>query len=578
MAYLVRRLLENTSNESFVRHRFAEGEDLDGLIAAPDVDTIPGLETVDRPETDPTDPAPYAPEPWREWRRPGPREAFAAAVATAAEADVLTVPAVIAGERVRTTATIDSVDPGRPDRVVARAAACGASEADDAVVAAVAVQERWRSTPAPERAAVLFRAAAWMRARRDALAARQVHEVGKPWDQADADVCEAIDFCEYYAREMLRLDAGGAVQSPPGEANRLRYVGKGVTAVIAPWNFPLAIPCGMTAAALVAGNPVVLKPAEQAPGVAWSLVEAFEAAGLPAGVLGFLPGRGEDVGARLVEHPDVAVIAFTGSRDVGLAINAAAAAVRPGQHLVKRVIAEMGGKNAIVVDADVDPDQVVPVALRSAFAYAGQKCSALSRLIVLDRAWDAVVPRLVEATGELVVGPAGDMGTQVGPVIDADAWERLRGVVASAPAHGTVALARDDVPDRGWYVGPTVVTDVDPASPLAREEHFGPVLSVLRAADLDEALRLANDTPFAMTAGVCSRSPSTVERSVRELRAGNVYVNRDITGAVVGRQPFGGYGLSGVGSKAGGPDYLHQLLDPRATSENTVRQGFAPEP
>jgi RHH-type proline utilization regulon transcriptional repressor/proline dehydrogenase/delta 1-pyrroline-5-carboxylate dehydrogenase len=575
MAYLVRRLLENTSNESFVRHRFADDDDLDTLIAAPSVDVLPGLDTPERTTTDADDPVPYDPEPVREWRRRAPRESFAHAVGR--DHPVLEVPAVIAGERVPTTATIDSVDPGRPDRVVARAAACGATEADDAVAAAVAARDAWRSTPAADRAAVLFRAAEWMRVHRDELSARQVHEVGKPWDQADADVCEAVDFCEYYGREALRLDAGGATQSPPGEANRLTYAGKGITAVISPWNFPLAIPCGMTAAALAAGNPVVLKPAEQSPGVAWSLVEAFEAAGLPPGVLGFVPGLGEEVGARLVEHPEVAVIAFTGSRDVGLAINAAAAAVRPGQRLVKRVIAEMGGKNALVVDGDVDPDQVVPIALRSAFAYAGQKCSALSRLIVLDRAWDAVVPRLVAATAELVVGPTAEMGTQVGPVIDADAHERLRRVVDGASAHGTVALARTDVPDHGWYIGPTVVTDVDPASPLARDEHFGPVLSVLRAADLDEALALANDTPFALTAGVCSRSPSTVERCRAELRAGNVYVNRDITGAVVGRHPFGGYGLSGVGSKAGGPDYLMQFVDPRATSENTVRQGFAPE-
>ncbi len=577
MAYLVRRLLENTSNESFVRHRFAEGDDVDTLIAAPAVAALPDLDEPTRATTDPSHPHAYEPEPVREWRRRAPREAFGHAVEHAARHEPLEVPAVIAGQRVRTTATIDSVDPGRPDRVVARAAACGADEADAAVAAAVEQRERWRRAPATERAGVLFRAAAWMRERRDELAARQVHEVGKPWDQADADVCEAIDFCEHYGRAALDLAAGGAVQSPPGEANRLAYEGKGVTAVIAPWNFPLAIPTGMTAAALAVGNPVVLKPAEQSPGVAWSIVEAFEHAGLPAGVLGFLPGRGEDVGARLVEHPEVAVVSFTGSRDVGLAINAAAAVVQPGQRLVKRVLAEMGGKNALVVDADADPDQVVPIALRSAFAYAGQKCSALSRLIVLDRAWDAVVPRLVAATAELVVGPAAEMGTQVGPVIDADAHARLQAVVAGAHRYGTVALARTDVPDHGWYVGPTVVTDVDPSSPLAQDEHFGPVLSVLRAADLDEALALANDTPYALTAGVCSRTPSTVERCVAELRAGNVYVNRDITGAVVGRHPFGGHGLSGTGAKAGGPDSLLALVDARASSENTVRQGFAPD-
>ena len=576
MAYLVRRLLENTSNESFVRHRFAEGDDLDELIEPPDVDVLPGPGEASRDDTDLEDPATYEPEPLREWRRGAPRAAFAVAVEEAGKRSRLDVPAVIGGERVTTEATIDSVDPGQPDLVVATSASCGAAEADAAVAAARSVEERWRHAPVIERAAVLFRAAAWMRSRRDELAARQVREAAKPWDQSDGDVCEAIDFCEYYGREMMRLDAGGAVQSPPGEANRLGYLGKGITAVIAPWNFPLAIPCGMTAAALVAGNPVILKPAEQTPGVAFSLVEAFEAAGLPTGVLGFVPGVGTDVGARLVEHPDVAVVAFTGSRPVGLALNAAAAVTQPGQRHVKRVIAEMGGKNPLLVDADADPDQVIPIAVRSAFGYSGQKCSALSRLIVLDRVWDAVVPRLVDAVRELTVGPAADMGTQVGPVIDDDAHRRLLGVVADAGSHGTVALARDDVPSDGYYVGPTVVTEVDPSSPLARDEHFGPVLAVFRAADLDEAIGLANDTDYALTAGVCSRSPSTVARCGRELRAGNLYVNRDITGAVVGRHPFGGYGLSGVGSKAGGPDYLLQYLDPRAVSENTVRQGFAP--
>ena len=575
MAYLVRRLLENTSNESFVRHRFAEGDDLDALVTPPPPVDLPGLDPPGRPETDPADPTAYTPESTREWRRAAPREAFAAAVARAVDAPTVEVPAVIGGERVTTGATLDSVDPGRPDRVVARAARCGAAEADAAVAAAVEAFGPWDATPATERAAVLFRAAAWMRARRDRLAPLQVIEVGKPWDQADADVCEAIDFCEHSGREAIRLAGGGPVQSPPGEANRLEYRGRGVTAVIAPWNFPLAIPCGMVAAAIGAGNPVVLKPAEQSPGVAWALVEAFEAAGLPPGVLGFLPGPGEDVGARLVAHPDVATIAFTGSRRVGLEINAAAAVTPPGQRHVKRVIAEMGGKNPLIVDADADPDEAVPIAVRSAFGFSGQKCSAASRLIVHERAWDSVVPRLVAAVRDLAVGPASDMGTEIGPVVDADAHARLRAVIDGAGASGTVAVAREDVPAEGWFVGPAVVTDVDPASALARDEHFGPVLAVFRVGDLDEAIALANDTDYALTAGVCSRSPSTIARCLRDLRAGNVYVNRDTTGAVVGRQPFGGYGLSGVGSKAGGPDHLMQFTVPRATSENTVRQGFA---
>ncbi len=582
MAYLVRRLLENTSNESFVRHRFAEGADLEDLIAAPVVEELPPPpEPVRRPATDVDAPTPYEPEPVREWRRRPLRSAFSVAVegAEPGRRRPIDVPGRIDGEPVRTAGSIESVDPGALASVVACSAACGAAEADAAVAVAMANVARWRDTSARDRAAVCFGAAEWMRSRRDELAALEVFEVGKPWSQADGDVCEAIDFCEYYGREMLRLDAGAAtrVQSPPGERNALDYQGKGVGVVIAPWNFPLAIPTGMTVAALVAGNPVILKPAEQAPAIASCLVDALHAGGLPAGVLGFLPGYGEDVGIPLVEHPDVSFVVFTGSREVGLAINESAARHRPGQRHVKRVVAEMGGKNALVVDGDVDPDQVVPAAIDSAFAYAGQKCSALSRLIVVDHAYDAVVPRFVQAARELVVGHARAMGTQVGPVIDSDAHERLTAAVADAGRHGTVALARHDVPDGGWYVGPTVVTDVDPASPLARDELFGPVVSVFRVADLDEAIALANDTDYALTAGIHSRSPHHIARATAELQAGNVYVNRSITGAVVGRQPFGGYALSGVGSKAGGPDYLLQFLDPRTVTENTLRQGFAPD-
>jgi RHH-type proline utilization regulon transcriptional repressor/proline dehydrogenase/delta 1-pyrroline-5-carboxylate dehydrogenase len=580
MAYLVRRLLENTSNESFVRHRFAEGRALDELLAAPDVDELPAATRPEaRPPTDPVDPSPYQPEPVSEWRRPSARAAMAAAVA-AVDGDLGgTVPALIAGERVRTAATIASVDPSDPGVVVARAAACGVAEADAAVGAAVEAAEAWRHTPAVERAAVLFRAADHMRARRHAIAALECVEAGKPWDQSDADVCEAIDFCEYYGREMLRLDRAAAdlVQSPPGEANRMSYQGKGVTAVIAPWNFPLAIPTGMTVAALAAGNPVILKPAEQAPLVASRLVDALVEAGAPPGVVQFLPGDGEVVGARLVEHPDVAVIAFTGSKAVGLAINRQAAVPAPGQRHVKRVIAEMGGKNALVIDADADPDQAVPGAVISAFGYAGQKCSAASRLIVVGDVYDQVVDRLVAATRELVVGPARRPETQVGPVIDEDAHKRILRTLEDAHRQGTVLVQHPDVPDKGYFVPPTVVAVDDPDAPLARDEVFGPVLTVLRAPDMDAAIALANRSDYALTAGVYSRSPAAIAAAAQRLRAGNVYVNRPITGAVVGRQPFGGYGLSGVGSKAGGPDYLLQFLDPRVVTENTLRQGFAPD-
>ena len=423
---------------------------------------------------------------------------------------------------------------------------------------------------------MLFRAAEWMRARRHDLAALEVFEAGKPWKDADADVCEAIDFLEYYGREMLRLDRGGPVQSPPGEHNRLRYQGRGIGVVIAPWNFPLAIPTGMVAAALVTGNAVLFKPAEQTPAMASKLVEALAAGGLPPGVLAFLPGVGEDVGAYLVEHPDVSFVAFTGSKDVGLHIIQAAAVHRPGQRHVKRVVAEMGGKNALVVDADADLDQAVPIVLGSAFGYAGQKCSALSRLIVVDAVYDQVVERVAGAARQLRVGHPREMGTDLGPLIDAEAYKRVRSYVEFAPMEGRVVAGDGEVPEQGWFVAPTVVADVEAGSRLATDEIFGPVLSMMRAATFDHAIELANATDYALTAGVLSRSPAHIRLAEAELRAGNVYVNRSITGAIVGRHPFGGYGLSGVGSKAGGPDYLLQFLEPRAVSENTLRQGFVP--
>jgi RHH-type proline utilization regulon transcriptional repressor/proline dehydrogenase/delta 1-pyrroline-5-carboxylate dehydrogenase len=332
----------------------------------------------------------------------------------------------------------------------------------------------------------------------------------------------------------------------------------------------------MVTAALVAGNSVILKPAEQTPAVASMLIEGLAAAGLPPGVVGFLPGVGEVVGAHLVAHPGVSFIVFTGSRDVGLAINAAAARHRPGQRQVKRVVAEMGGKNAMVIDADADLDQAVPAVVHSAFSYAGQKCSAASRLIVLEPIFDELVARLSGAALELSIGHPRHMATEVGPLIDADAQARVRAYTEAAHTQGRVVLSREDVPGAGYFAGPLVVADVAPDSPPAREEIFGPVLAVLRAASFADAVELANDTDYALTAGVFSRSPAHIALASNELRAGNVYVNRGITGAVVGRQPFGGYGVSGVGSKSGGPDYLLQFVDPRVTTENTLRRGFAP--
>ena len=620
MAYLVRRLLENTSNESFVRHRFAEGRAVSELVAPPavSVSSLPGVPVVARrAATSAAAPGDYQPEPLAEWRRSAARADMASAVAAlvaslpprlpalglapdpawpepargsesdptprprpailaAAAPPPVQVPAVIGGRTVTTTDQIESVDPARTSVVVARSASCGEAEADEAVAACLTAWPRWRRTPVAERAAVLFRAAEWMRARRFDLAALEVFEAGKPWAEADGDVCEAIDFCEYYGRQMLAIDAGVfGVQSPPGEQNSLRFQPRGVVAVIAPWNFPLAIATGMVSAALVAGNAVCFKPAEQTPAIAARLVEALEAGGLPPGVLAFLPGPGEEVGARLVAHPDVAVIAFTGSRAVGLAINETAARVLPGQRHVKRVIAEMGGKNPMIVDSDADLDQAVPIVLGSAFGFSGQKCSALSRLIVVGDIYDELVSRLVGAAALLRIGHPAAMGTDIGPLIDAEAQAKVASYLPVARDEGTVVLQRRDLPDEGWFAGPTIVADVKPGGRLATEEIFGPVLAVFATRDLDEALALANDTDYALTAGILSRSPASIRRASAELRAGNVYVNRGTTGAVVGRQPFGGLGLSGVGSKAGGPDYLLSFLEPRVVSENTLRQGFA---
>ena len=379
------------------------------------------------------------------------------------------------------------------------------------------------------------------------------------------------------ARAMLELDRP-RLRNQPGEDNAYFYTARGVAVVIAPWNFPLAILCGMTMAALAAGDPVVLKPAEQSSVVAAKFVEILRSLDLPAGVVGFVPGVGEEVGRRLAEHPDVSVVAFTGSVPVGLSLIRQAADVRPGQRHVKRVVAEMGGKNAVVVDDDADLDEAVRGVVASAFGYQGQKCSACSRVIVLPGVYDAFVARLRNAVASLSIGPAEDPTYSLGPVIDVEARDRLFDAVARGRREATCLYAGDPGPAAqvGCYVGPHLFVDVPPDSFLAQTELFGPVLAVLRARDLDEAISIANGTAYALTGGLFSRNPETIERVKRELEVGNLYINRRITGAEVDRQPFGGFKLSGVGAKAGGPDYLLQFLNPRSITENTLRRGFAP--
>jgi RHH-type transcriptional regulator, proline utilization regulon repressor / proline dehydrogenase / delta 1-pyrroline-5-carboxylate dehydrogenase len=582
MAYLVRRLLENTSNESFVRHRFAEGREVDELVAPPAADesALPDAASTavpaPRPPTNPTEPGPFTNEPRAELRRPAPRAGLVTAVESMVAGIPFDAPVLIDGRKVPTDGELVSVDPGRTETVVCRSGQAGSAEADRALDVAVAAWPRWRDTAWGDRAAVLFRAAALMRERRAELAALEVLEAGKPIPEADADVCEAIDFCEYYGREALRIAAGPGVGQAAGEANSYRYEPRGVGVVISPWNFPLAIPTGMVTAALVTGNAVLLKPAEQTPGVASRLVQILHEAGVPPGVLAFLPGVGEEVGAYLVAHPDVSFVTFTGSKAVGLEIVREAGVHRDGQRHVKRVIAEMGGKNAVIVDSDADLDVAVPAITHSAFGYAGQKCSAASRVIALAPVLDQLVDRLAGAAAIVPVGHPSELRTVVGPLIDEDAYRRVGEYQDVARHEGKVVVQRNDVPAGGCYAGPTMVVAERADARVATEEIFGPVLTCLGADDFDHALALANQTEYALTGGLFSRSPARIRRAAREFRAGNLYVNRGITGALVGRQPFGGFGLSGVGSKAGGPDYLLQFVEPRVLTENLLRQGFAP--
>jgi RHH-type proline utilization regulon transcriptional repressor/proline dehydrogenase/delta 1-pyrroline-5-carboxylate dehydrogenase len=425
-----------------------------------------------------------------------------------------------------------------------------------------------------QRAGVLRKAAELMEQRRAELSAWVVLEVGKPLREADAEVSEAIDFCRYYADEMERLDQGH-IYDVAGETNRYIYQPRGIAVVISPWNFPIAIATGMTVAALVAGNCTLLKPAEVSSVIAAKIAEILVEAGIPKGVFQYVPCKGSTVGAHMVNHPDVHLIAFTGSQEVGCRIYKEAAIVQPGQKHLKRVIAEMGGKNAVIVDESADLDQAVAGVVQSAFGYSGQKCSACSRVIVLEPVYEAFVSRLVEATRSLNIGVAEAPSTQIGPVIDANARDRIQEYIAAGRQDAEVALEMS-APDTGYFIGPVIFKDVSPDAKIAQEEIFGPVVAVIRAKNFQEAVDVANGTNYALTGGLYSRTPSHINQATTEFEVGNLYINRTTTGAIVSRQPFGGFKLSGVGSKAGGPDYLLQFLEPRTITENIQRQGFAP--
>ena len=587
MAYLVRRLLENTSNESFLKASFTDRAAVIDLLKNPEETGAMWARRTQAASTPAAaasadGPGPFENEPLVDFSRPGNREAMLKALASVRDQLGRTYPIRIGGRAVAARpddARDASTDPCRYSRVVGWTTRGKLVDVDRAVTVAREAFATWSTTPAPARAAVLIRAAAVMRERRFELAAWEVYECAKPWREADGDVAEAIDFCEFYARQMLRL-AEPTRRDVPGETNAVERIARGVVVVIPPWNFPLAIPCGMVVAALVAGNAVILKPAEQSPVIAAHLVTILEEAGVPPGVLAYLPGLGEEVGQAMVDDRRVDLIAFTGSRGVGLEINRRAADTKPGQGHVKRVIAEMGGKNAVIVDDDADLDEAVVGVVQSAFGYGGQKCSACSRAIVLDGVYDAFVARLAEAARAVVVGPAEEPETIVPALIDPEARARVLKYAAIAVEQGArpiVEVGVGNLESQGNFVGPRVFADVRPTDRVAQEEIFGPVLAVIRAADLTEAIAIANGTEYALTGGLYSRSPASIDRVKRELLVGNLYINRPITGALVDRQPFGGFRLSGIGTKAGGVDYLDEFLLARTITENTMRRGFAPE-
>src|SRR6266567_2195505 len=486
-------------------------------------------------------------------------------------------PLVIGGQKVWTDQLTPSVNPSAPDEIVGYGSEAGIPEAERAVKAAREAFDKWSRTPFEERARLLERAADIMERRRYELSAVEVFEVGKPWNEADGDIREAIDFCRFYAQQMRRLGRPKLTQQVPGEESYHHYWPRGVAFVVAPWNFPIAILCGMASAAVVTGNTVIMKPSEQTIICAAMLMQVFEEAGVPSGVLNFLSGRGSVIGAHLVDHKDVDLIAFTGSREVGLRIWESAGITRPGQRELKHVVCEMGGKNPVIIDSDADLDEAIADSIYSAFGYQGQKCSALSRLIVLEENYERVMERLLSATASLRVGNPEEPGMMVGPVIDEAAYRRIQEYIDIGKSEATLAYQAKEVPPEGYFIPPTIFTDVKPEMRIAREEIFGPVLSVLKVRDLDEAIDVANGTDYALTAGFFSRSPANIDRAKAQIEAGNVYINRSCTGAVVGRHPFGGFKMSGGGTKAGGADYLLQFLLPRVVTETVTRHGFAPE-
>ncbi|HKO55169.1 MAG TPA: L-glutamate gamma-semialdehyde dehydrogenase [Thermoanaerobaculia bacterium] len=482
-------------------------------------------------------------------------------------------PLVIGGERITGLKTFDSINPSHKDELLGRFQKGTKAHVEQAVDAAWKAFESWKRRTPQERAGWLVRVAALLRERKHEFSATMIYEVGKTWAEADADTAEAIDFCEFYAREALRWGGEQPITKIESEDNHLVYIPLGVGAVIPPWNFPLAIMAGMTTAGAVTGNCIVLKPSSDAPWIAYRFFALMEEAGLPPGVVNFLSGGGGEVGDPLVQHPRIRFISFTGSKEVGLHINEEAAKTPKGQIWIKRVVAEMGGKDAIIIDRDTkNLDEAAAAAVASAFGFQGQKCSACSRLIIDEAVYDQVVPLVAEKTKALKIGPPEMLDAQIGPVVNEKAMKTIKDYIDRGAKEGRLVAGGAVHANEGFFIEPTVIADVDPHATIAQEEIFGPVLAIIKAKDFDDALHIANDTPFGLTGAVFTDDESKLERAREEFFVGNLYLNRKCTGALVGVHPFGGFNMSGTDSKAGGRDYLGLFLQAKAISRKVGKQ------
>jgi 1-pyrroline-5-carboxylate dehydrogenase len=484
-----------------------------------------------------------------------------------------TYPMIIGGDEVVADGTMVSVNPARPSQVIGYVQDGRAEHARAAIEAADRAFERWKRVSPQERAEVIVGVAARMRERRHEFAAWNILEVGKTWDEADGEIAETIDFFEYYARQLLKRehDAETILESIPTERNRFRYLPLGVGAIITPWNFPTAQMVGLSSAAIVAGNTVVVKPAETSPVITYHVVQLFYQAGLPRDALNFVTGPGEVVGEAMVDHPRTRFVGFTGSKVVGTRINQRAAVIQPGQRWIKRTILEMGGKNPVVVDETADLDAAADGIVAGAFGYQGQKCSAGSRAIIVDAVHDELVAKIVERARALSVGDPADPDVDVGPVIDPEAVAKITGYIEVGRGEGELAVGGGTVESEGGYfIEPTVFTGVAPDARIAQEEVFGPFLTVVRARDFDDALAIANSTEYGLTGSLYSQDRERIDRAVDELHVGNLYLNRKSTGAEVGIHPFGGFNMSGTDSKAGGPDYLLLFMQSKSISEKVA--------